>query len=191
MAEKWTHAGLGTFTFDDPDWITKVKLPSFKRFTYREFGRNCGRASLQLSFSPVEFDSKDLPSKPAITVALRIIRNQDSLAEKVEKSIWQDINGRGRGTGMWWHGGLPDFDQTFSEPFGSDLKRILQSRESVRCVIGEPRVCVVESVSGFERPCAKLSFSAAFDPEHGVGVLTDGNRILGIGYGYDVGPYEA
>ena len=31
---------------------------------------------------------------------------------------------------------------------------------------------------------------ATFDPEHGIGLLTDGHQILGTGYQMDVSPFE-
>ena len=190
MTKPWAHPELGVFRFTDPEWTTTVRLPAYKRFIYREFRRNSGRSTVELGFSLPHFDTSDRPTKPAVTVALRVVRNQELLANKLEKAIWLDLNGKGRNTGMWWHSDLPGFDRTFTEPYGTDLKQTLQTRESVRRVIGEPSIHIVESVYGYDRPCAKLSFSAAFDPEHGVGVLTDGNKILGVGYGYDVGLYK-
>ena len=41
-----------------------------------------------------------------------------------------------------------------------------------------------------ERPNASINFAAAFDEEHGVGVLSDGTRVLGIGYISDATPYS-
>lgn len=190
MTTKWTHPELGTFKFLDPEWSRSFRLPAFKRFTFREFGRNGGSVNVELTFSPPFEEPQKPPSKLAVNVARRVIKNEAVLAEKLETAIWQDLNGKGRETGMWWHGDLPSFNQTFKEPLGTELQKILQTRESVRRVIGQPSVDVVESVYGYDRPCAKLTFAAAFDPEHGVGVLTDGSKILGVGYEYDVGPYK-
>jgi hypothetical protein len=41
---------------------------------------------------------------------------------------------------------------------------------------------------GRKRPLAELSFHAAFEEEHGVGILTDGRQVVGIGYLADVEP---
>jgi hypothetical protein len=35
-----------------------------------------------------------------------------------------------------------------------------------------------------------LSFRAAFEQEHGVGVLTDGQTVLGFGYSGEATPFE-
>jgi hypothetical protein len=35
-----------------------------------------------------------------------------------------------------------------------------------------------------------LNFHATFDDEHGLGVLTDGKKVLGIGNAIDVLPYR-
>ena len=46
-------------------------------------------------------------------------------------------------------------------------------------------------VDGYDKPIVELSFGAAFEEEHGVGILTDGAKIIGIGYSYDVTPFES
>lgn len=48
-----------------------------------------------------------------------------------------------------------------------------------------------KSVDGYDEPIVELSFSAPFEDEHGVGVMTDGQSVLGIGYSCDVTPFEA
>ena len=53
------------------------------------------------------------------------------------------------------------------------------------------RITVRQDVPGCEGPVVELSFHAAFEVEHGVGVLTDGETILGLGYSADVTPFEA
>jgi hypothetical protein len=52
-------------------------------------------------------------------------------------------------------------------------------------------ICVRPRVEGYDKPIVELRFAAAFEEEHGVGVLTDGGKILGTGYSVDVTPYES
>jgi hypothetical protein len=50
-------------------------------------------------------------------------------------------------------------------------------------------VCVRPKVEGCDGPVAELTFAAVFEEEHGLGVLTDGEGVLGIGYVADVQPF--
>ena len=52
------------------------------------------------------------------------------------------------------------------------------------------RLYVHEEVERYPKPIAELTFAAAFDPEHGVGVLTDGKKILGTGYSGDAEQFK-
>jgi hypothetical protein len=49
---------------------------------------------------------------------------------------------------------------------------------------------ISESLYEFKKPIAELTFSAVFEEEHGVGILTDGNTILGTGYSGEALPYN-
>jgi hypothetical protein len=49
---------------------------------------------------------------------------------------------------------------------------------------------VRKKVFGYPKPVVELSFTAAFDDEHGMGALTDGTKILGLGYICDVTPFK-
>jgi hypothetical protein len=53
----------------------------------------------------------------------------------------------------------------------------------------DPSLTIRESLYEHKKPIAELTFSAGFEPEHGVGILTDGNTILGTSYASDVLPY--
>jgi hypothetical protein len=44
-------------------------------------------------------------------------------------------------------------------------------------------------VDDYEKPCGVICFEAAFDAEHGLGLLTDGIRVLGTGYQMSVVPF--
>ena len=44
------------------------------------------------------------------------------------------------------------------------------------------QIAIRKQIHGYERPVVEMSFAAAFEEEHGVGILTDGKTILGTGY---------
>ena len=45
-------------------------------------------------------------------------------------------------------------------------------------------VTIRESIHGFDRPVAIVQLISAFEDEHCVGILTDGERVIGLGYAY-------
>ena len=103
---------------------------------------------------------------------------------------------------MWWHGKLKEIEkQTSPLKAPKDLLDLLQldiiyiqkpqpgrsdpfilNPFNGKKVKAPPRAAVPAS--------AELEFHAAFEEEHGVGILTDCNSILGIGYSTDVTPFR-
>jgi hypothetical protein len=88
---------------------------------------------------------------------------------------------------MYWHGDLDavaeglEFEDTLKPPRkAADLPRLMQLTN----------IAIQKRKHGQDKPLAELSFAAAFEEEHGVGVLTDGKTILGIGYSADVRPFK-
>ena len=68
---------------------------------------------------------------------------------------------------------------------------LLTGPDALRHWMRLSRVWVRKKVERWNGPLVELSFHAAFEPEHGVGILTDGEAILGTGYDYDVTPFKS
>ena len=51
------------------------------------------------------------------------------------------------------------------------------------------QIGVMNEVDGCEGYVIHLCFWAKFEPEHGIGVLTDGHKVLGTGYMMEATPY--
>lgn len=86
---------------------------------------------------------------------------------------------------MWWHNHLDEVvgvveDVGLPAPAKADDLAALLLLQEIR---------IRRDVLDNEQPIAELSFAAAFEEEHGVGILTDGKNILGIGYSADVTPF--
>ena len=94
----WIHPTLGKFKFDDVEWAGFCTLPAFKTFRYG----STNRSKLCLTFEAE--DESEFPSNRAARIAERVVENSDKLAEKIRTAIWRDLNGKGKDTGMWWHG---------------------------------------------------------------------------------------
>jgi hypothetical protein len=172
MAATWAHPDFGTFKYDrDYDaWVTTVKAPAFDVFTWKQ--EATGECELA-----IEADGqKDVPSKAALAVAARVLAAQAELPGKVIRALWDDFNGRGGDSGMWWHGDLAEVAKL------SGGRCAPKRPEDLLAAMAFLRVVIRKEADGYEKPVAELAFSAVFEQEHGVGVLTDGEDILGTGY---------
>ncbi len=122
-------------------------------------------------------EASDIPTDHAVSLALLVIKNQKILSDLVLKVLWDDLHGTGANTGMWWHG---SFDEAFedSKVIPDTCKKLVHHLKFSSVVIHNTSDIDAEPV------LAELAFYAEFEEEHGVGFLTDGKSILGIGYMY-------
>ena len=185
---KWQHPDLGVFTFDGIFWSGECTLPAFKEFTFRNSGRKSGRAKLELQFENENETEDETPTKDAVKVALKLIKNQERMAARVTKAVWKDLNGMGHDSGMWWHGDLGTVSANISQAHRGKTQP-LSTANDLHSLLGASSVLIRDTIYLYKKPSATLMFQAAFDVEHGLGVLTDGNRIVGTGYQSSVGPY--
>lgn len=183
MAETWTHPDLGEFQYEI-EWTKPVPMPAFAAFTYDRFERHDPSDNTV----PLVFDADDEDDTPTVAAAQlagRVVAKQNELAKKVLDALWDDFNGRGPRSGMWWHNHLDEVvgvveDVGLPAPAkAADLAAVLLLQE----------IRIRRDVLDDEQPIAELSFAAAFEEEHGVGILTDGESILGTGYCADVTPF--
>jgi hypothetical protein len=177
----WTEAELGTFHFDNFGWTKRVEMPAFEAF---RFGSRRKRESAKTYQLLIDAESaEESPAPAALALAKRVLGNQEALAAKVAEALWADFTGSGPDSGMWWHGDLNQVADGMEEgqpPRGAgDLFKLLRLSE----------IRITKSSSGSECLRAELNFEAAFEEEHGVGILTDGAEILGIGYSGDASEF--
>jgi hypothetical protein len=174
MAATWTHPQLGTFEYDDDygAWATTVKAPAFDAFKWEQ--EPTGSCGLLIDAD----DEDEVPSRAAVAVALKVLAAQAGLPKKVIAALWDDFNGRGGDSGMWWHGDLKEV----AAHFGYDGRPAPRRPEDLLSAMDFLRIVVRKEADGYEKPVAELTFGAVFEEEHGVGVLTDGKDILGTGY---------
>jgi len=183
MAATWTHQDLGEFEYEI-EWTKPVSMPAFAAFTYDRFERHDpSDNTVPLTFDAD--DEEDTPTDAAAQLASRVVANQNELAKKVLNALWDDFNGRGPRSGMWWHNHLDEVvgvveDVGLPAPAKADDLAALLLLQEIR---------IRRDVLDNEQPIAELSFAAAFEEEHGVGILTDGQSVLGTGYSADVTPF--
>ena len=183
MDANWTHPRLGVFTYDEDvnTWAGEVEAPAFDAFTYDPGYTAAG--TYELTFEAE--DDRDAPSAAAVTLAERVIANADDLVPAITTALWDDFNGRGPDSGMWWNGDL----STVADMTGSELLPPA-SADDLLALMQLFRISVRKGVNRYERPVVELCFWAAYEQEHSVGVLTDGKRVLGTGYHLDVEPFK-
>jgi hypothetical protein len=124
---------------------------------------------------------------PVVELAETVFANQSALVTAIVRALWDDFNGRGPASRMWWHGKLDDVAKSFAyaklpRPNGPDD------------LLAGLRVNAILVRRGFpayehEQPLVEIDFHAVFEEEHGVGVLTDGTSVLGTGYSLEVTPF--
>ncbi|MDB5318495.1 MAG: hypothetical protein JWN40_126 [Phycisphaerales bacterium] len=186
MGKTWEHPQLGKLEYDRgrDAWTGTIGVPAFRAFTHTGDDDHVpGHCELTLEAE----DDSDTPSPAAVAMALKLLAAQEKLVEALTTTLWDDFNGRGPRTGMWWHG---------------DLSQVLENGEeeevpplsSASALLGwmHPTGIVVRhsGIRSDQPPLIELTCSAVFEEEHGVGILTDGERVLGTGYIYDVEPFQ-
>ena len=183
----WAHPQLGQFLFDGGTWTAEVEAPAFDVFIYspaflKEPYVPSGRYPLQfLADTPAE-----TPSAAAVDLALKVLAPQEALVSKVTTALWEDLNGRGPQSGMWWYGGLDQIADDYEE---EDMPA-LASADDLHNALALSSISIRQDDESGNRPVVELSFDAFFEEEHGVGILTDGEAILGTGYMISVRPFR-
>ncbi|MCP4148636.1 MAG: hypothetical protein GY757_12895 [bacterium] len=186
----WKDAQLGTFTYDEYTWTRSFELPAFSVFRYFGFNKPLaqnGNPVVELMFEAD--DERDIPTEGEITVAGRTINNHQQLVNEGTEALFNDFLGKGPGSGMWWHGDIEHVREIVAESFDDPQSIPLDNPPHLHMLMGQPSIMVQESGYGYDQACAIISFEAVFEVEHGIGMLTDGNRILGVGYQMDVSPF--
>jgi hypothetical protein len=133
------------------------------------------------------FDAREghEPSEGAIMLGLRVVASQARLPLMVVSALWDEFDGRGPDSGMWWCAGM----DAVIKDFEYNGCAIPTGPEDLFPAMRFSGVWIREALYEYNNPIALLPFTALFEVEHGVGVLTDGSKILGTGYMMDVSPY--
>ncbi|MBA3274142.1 MAG: hypothetical protein H0T11_09760 [Chthoniobacterales bacterium] len=186
MAKTWSHPKLGRFEYEGMGWSRIVDLPVFKAFSYDTGYSNAPRSTGKHSLVFGASSESEVPPPDEIELAEAILSNQKDLVGVVTSALWEDFNGRRPDSGMWWHGDFETVARSFKElrlsppSKADDLLPTLQLN----------KILIPRRFPDYEKLLAELNFHAAFEEEHGVSVLTDGQSVLGAGYNLDVLPFD-
>ena len=101
MSQTWKHPELGEFKHNGGfGWSRDCPLPAFSVFNWEADDAE-SPAKYELIF---EGDSNEEPSAAAAEIGALVVANQSKLATLITHTLWEDFNGRGPESGMWWHG---------------------------------------------------------------------------------------
>jgi hypothetical protein len=181
MSSTWKHPSLGDFVRNGSTFSTNLTVPAFRRFSYDTGYSNARRSTgkVSLSFGPwMMNETLAEPTPDMVTIAEKLLADPDKLVDSVAQALWEEFNGRGPSTGIWWYGGMDYVSESFragglSPPTNSqDVLPALQ----LTCIT------IFTHLWDHPHPIAVLSFYAAFEREHDLCVVSDGDRVLGTGF---------
>ena len=176
MDHVWVHPRLGKFENDGPVWAAMVSASEFSG----DILDGVHEVTIETA------DEDEPPTNEAAELAIRVLANLSSLQDRAVKSLWRDFRGKGPSSGMWWRGRLEDVRDAMGDTLPLDgPDDLAQSLELERIAIRP-----IHRSPGGNELLAELRFAAPFEAEHGVGILIDGAKIVGIGYAGDVRPFQ-
>ena len=193
--ETFKHRTLGEFKrieeFDESWWRGSLDLPAFAAFRYLPNGKQQRRSKV-----PVEIFGEPPPSKPAMKVLSSIRTSQKRLVVDICKTFFRDLHQQGyddlsaelEGFGMWWSRDPVSVALSCREALLKRRKRDhMWEPEDLFAVLYEPRIRIHPDLGEPDGPPhTVIQMGAEFEEEHGVGVVTDGKRVIGLGYADDV-----
>ena len=194
---EWNHPTLGKFIAGYTGWQRDFHLPALSRCTYEWGGGFRVQSNTTVEFAfPDDFDEDEdelvYPQPTAATLAETVIRDIEKLVDRCLDAIYAELTGCGIKSMMWWNGDLATINERITSVFSGriDAPTTLGTRDDLLSLLGNASIRIRDSAYQFEFPHAIFQFSAAFDDEHGIGVVTDGKSMLGSGYQNDPFPYS-
>ena len=164
------HPALGTLTLSYEAWRGTVRVPYFSQFT---LGVESDLAELEI-VGRYEDESPDIA---LLDFTVEAISTAHELVPKALGALLDDLHGRSGRDNMWWYNDIA----TVCERLDCDS---IETVEDLFPFLRFPLLYVGEFREP-GKPCVELSFDSLIDSEHGVGILTDGQKIMKIGYARD------
>jgi len=146
------------------------------------FNTLCGK-NVEIEISIDHKEGKP-PSAELQALAVKVVYALDVLVPKAIAALWADLNGdENHFSRVWWHG---DLEGAFD--LSDDVDPPTNPKELASFLKPEG-ISLRPSVWKYKKPVVILHFKSDIDAEHGIGMLTDGEQIIGIGYSADPAPF--
>lgn len=168
------HPELGEFIYNGYYWSQQIPLPALAAL-------DKGKRSAK-SYEVIVDDGESRPPEALLTLAVKVLGNLDALVPDAIEALWADLNGDpAHRSGMWWHDGLEEAFEGHKNP--------PKNVEELSKWLYGGGVRIEPFGYGYKKPVAIITFESEIDPEHGIGIMTDGEKIIGTGYSMDPSPF--
>lgn len=165
---KWTHELFGEFEYEG-GWYQSG---------YATF-------DLEIEFRNDESLGLKAPAPEQVRLVLELCENHSELKAKAARALWEEFQGMGTDSGMWWRDDMELVRQNYLFA-GKQPPETWRELEEDLTLSG----LVSWHESDEQHPgLVELGFEASFESEHGIGVLTDGETVLGLGYCGEARPF--
>ena len=181
MTDAWNHPSIGSFARKGSTFSTKLTVPAFQRFGYDTGYSNAPRSvgKVALSFGPwLMSETLPEPTPEMVKIARKVLADPDNFVDAVAQGLWEEINGRGPTNGYWWHDNLDAVSEGF---LNAGLPKP-ERHQDVLPGLQLTAIHIFPHIEEYPHPVAYLEFHAAFEEEHGLCVLSDGEKVLGTAY---------
>lgn len=181
MPSRWKHPDLGVLTRSGRSWEAVIDLPAFAAFSfhtrYDNARRSTGRYELEV------YDPATPPAVELIAAVLSLRTHQQQVVSEIVRLLWESLTDTGRY--------IPIGDmQAVTKTLTRQNIAAPRSAEDLLPLLQLYGVSVEGHAFERDEPVIRLDFHAALEEEHGIGVLTDAQRVLGVGYACDVEPFD-
>ncbi|MEM6561392.1 MAG: hypothetical protein AAF656_07310, partial [Planctomycetota bacterium] len=102
--------------------------------------------------------------------------------QTLRRGVWDEFTGAEPQGRYWWSGQLDQVNSLFEKP--------LSGPDDLIDHLDPHTLFVTEDFHGDEQLVAGFHCSCDFEEEHGLDILTDGQRVLGTGYSGEARKYE-
>lgn len=188
---KWYEPKLGQFTYNEgiSAWIKDSQLEPFSMFSYNDCvnkGTSFDTPN-QLVKLWIETDGEDdLPSEGVVDLIHLTLKNQEKLLAECLNALFNDFLGKGPSSGMWWRLEIDHIRALEALP----KSYVLSEPRDLYKIMGDPGIVFQNRSGKYKMPCSTIGFESVFEKGHGVGFLTNGKELLGLGYRMDPFPYK-
>jgi hypothetical protein len=181
-AADWKHPKFGTFKRDGAGWLATVNVPAFAAFSYDtgypNAPRSTGNVALGLHYHLMNAQVPATPPPEMVALLDNVMADPRALVDRVVTALWDEFNGRGPDSGVWWHDNMKQINKSFAYDGLSLPKRA----DDLLPVLQLTSLSIFNEWWDHPAPIVYLEFHAAFEEEHGLAMLGNADEILGAGF---------
>ena len=178
----WRHSRFGEFKASSGGWSRKINVPEFAAFSfdtgYSNAPRSTGDIQLGIDYFKAFAEVPATPPREMVALLDALMADPRALVDRVVGALWEEFNGRGPESGVWWRGDMEAVNKQFKNaglPAPKGPRGLLPALQLTM-------LSIFNEWWDYPSPIGYLDFRAAFEREHGLSMLCDTERILGMGF---------